>query len=138
MTACAHTPPYLTKIGLGEKEPYQNELSIGISIYFANNSTQIDSSYEPYLAASAKILSKNPNLYLQVEGHTDNTGSIKNNVRVSLKRANIVKMRLLADYNVDPSQIVTAGLGPNHPIDNNHTAEGRANNRRVTLTLKEN
>lgn len=78
----------------------------------------------------------NKNFVLYIEGHTDSTGSLAANNKVSLTRANIVKDFLLNEYQVNPEQLITLGLGPTKPIADNKTAEGRVKNRRVTVTLK--
>ena len=113
-----------------------NELKNGVAIYFDKNSSQIEPKYHMHLAAAAKGLAQNKNLILELEGHTDSTGSVAANKRVSLERANAVRNKLVMEYHVAPSQIVTLGAGSLKPIDSNNTAEGRANNRRVTATLK--
>ena len=113
-----------------------NELKNGVSIYFDKNSSQVESKYHLYMVAAAQGLAQNKNLMLELEGHTDNSGSIKTNKRVSLERANAVRSKLVMEYNVDPDQVVAIGAGSLKPIDTNSTAEGRANNRRVTATLK--
>ncbi len=113
-----------------------NELKNGVSIYFDRNSSQVETKYHPYLAAAAKGLAQNNNFILELEGHTDSTGSVAGNKKVSLERANSVRNKLVLDYNVNPQQVRTLGAGSAKPIDSNNTAEGRANNRRVSATLK--
>lgn len=113
-----------------------NELKNGVSIYFNKNSSQIQSQYNIHLLTAAKALAQNQNFLLELEGHTDNTGSVSTNKRVSLERANSVRNKLVMEYNVNPNQVVTLGSGSAKPIDSNNTAEGRANNRRVSATLK--
>ena len=73
---------------------------------------------------------------LNIEGHTDSSGSLAANNKVSLTRANIVKDYLVSEYKVNPDQLITLGLGPTKPIADNKTAEGKAKNRRVTVILK--
>ena len=113
-----------------------NELKNGVSIYFDKNSSQVESQYYVYLIAAAKALAQNRNLVLELEGHTDSTGSVAANKRVSLERANAVRNKLVLEHNVDPDQLVAIGAGSAKPIDTNNTAEGRANNRRVSATLR--
>ena len=113
-----------------------NELKNGVSIYFDRNSSQVEARYHAYLAAAAQGLAQNSNFILELEGHTDSTGSVARNKKVSLERANSVRNKLVLDYNVNPQQVRTLGAGSAKPIDSNNTAEGRANNRRVSATLK--
>lgn len=113
-----------------------NELKNGVSIYFDRNSSQIESKYGVYLTTAAKVLAQNKSFVLELEGHTDSTGSAATNKKVSLERANAVRSKLVMEYNVDPDQVKAFGAGSAQPIDSNNTAEGRANNRRVSAILK--
>ena len=136
LTACATTKIQSTNSVQDLDQKILNELKRGLPLYFNHNSRQIDVRYEPYLTAASKILAQNKSFILQVDGHTDNRGSIAANQKVSLERANAVRNELVMQYNVDPKQISTQGYGPNQPIADNTTEEGRALNRRVNLTLK--
>jgi len=81
-------------------------------------------------------LKDNPEIVVQISGHTDNTGSRGLNMRLSKARADAVKDYLVA-RGIEPSRISTAGYGPDRPIASNKTAEGRAKNRRIEfLRLK--
>lgn len=113
-----------------------NELKSGVSIYFKTNSSEIENQYQIYLATAAKGLAQNRNFVLELTGHTDSSGSASVNRKISLERANAVRNKLVLDYNVNPGQLKTLGVGSANPIDVNNTAEGRAKNRRVTATLR--
>lgn len=113
-----------------------NELKNGVSIYFKTNSSEIETKYQIYLATAAQGLAQNQNFVLELEGHTDSSGSASANRKISLERANAVRNKLVLDYNVNPEQVKASGVGSANPIDTNNTAEGRANNRRVSATLK--
>lgn len=113
-----------------------NELKGGVSIYFKTNSSEIENQYQIYLATAAKGLAQNRNFVLELTGHTDSSGSASANRKISLERANAVRNKLVLDYNVNPDQLKTSGIGSANPIDVNNTAEGRAKNRRVTATLR--
>lgn len=113
-----------------------NELKNGISIYFNSNSSDIQEKYQIYFTAAAKVLAQNSSFVLELEGHTDSSGSEVGNRKISFERANAVRNKLVLDYNVSPDQVKTVGVGSAKPIDSNDTAEGRANNRRVSATLK--
>lgn len=113
-----------------------NELKNGIAIYFDRNSSQVEAKYHIYLLTAAKGLAQNKNFILELEGHTDNTGSAATNKKVSLERANAVRSKLVMDFNVNPNQVKAFGAGSAQPIDTNNTVEGRANNRRVSAILK--
>lgn len=74
------------------------------------------------------------NFSLKLAGHTDNTGSMQTNMRLSKERAEAVKAYLVSK-GANPSRIEATGYGPTQPIANNNTAEGRQQNRRVEFTL---
>ena len=71
-----------------------------------------------------------------VFGHTDNTGSDETNRLLSEARANSVKKYLITK-GLPVERVESAGRGPNEPIADNSTAEGRAKNRRVEIVLGE-
>lgn len=74
------------------------------------------------------------NFSLKLAGHTDNTGSLQTNLRLSKERAESVKAYLVGK-GANASRIEATGYGPNQPIASNSTAEGRQQNRRVEFTL---
>jgi outer membrane protein OmpA-like peptidoglycan-associated protein len=75
-----------------------------------------------------------PSIQVKVEGHTDSTGSYETNQKLSLARAVTVRDYLVAQ-GVEASHIGVEGLGPDQPVADNATAEGRARNRRVEIIL---
>ena len=104
------------------------------AITFATDSSQIASSfYQPLnnLAGSFKQYNQNN---IEVVGHTDNTGSHSYNMSLSQRRAQAVVDYLVAQ-GVDRSRIVARGVGPDQPVANNATVDGRAQNRRVEVNL---
>lgn len=82
----------------------------------------------------AAVLLQYPQYRISVEGHTDSTGSLAVNQRLSEQRAASVRAALVAE-GVDPGRIDTVGHGPALPIADNATAQGRAQNRRVEIVL---
>ncbi|WP_163122795.1 OmpA family protein [Acinetobacter portensis] len=112
-----------------------NELKNGVSIHFANNSSQIDSEYHPYISAAASGLAQNSNFKLKLDGYTDSSGYVATNRRLSIARANSVANALVTEHGVNSEQLQMKGFGSSQPIASNATVEGRAMNRRVTMTL---
>src|SRR6266540_4090554 len=80
----------------------------------------------------AASLVANPNIRIEIAGHTDITGSSATNLRLSEARAQAVRT-YLATKGVAPDRMVARGYGPTQPIAPNTTAAGRALNRRVEL-----
>ena len=80
----------------------------------------------------AASLVANPDIRIEIAGHTDNTGSAATNTRLSQSRADAVRA-YLAQKGVGPDRMIAKGYGPSVPIAPNKTAAGRAQNRRVEL-----
>ncbi|MBS1799587.1 MAG: OmpA family protein [Acidobacteria bacterium] len=77
-----------------------------------------------------RIMTDNPDLKFEIDGHTDNTGSSPHNLALSQQRADVVKAQLTA-MGIDASRLTAKGYGDTKPMADNATAEGKANNRRV-------
>jgi tetratricopeptide (TPR) repeat protein len=89
------------------------------------------------LDAAADILLMHRNIRtIEVGGHTDNRGPRWANLRLSEARANAVRDYLIKK-GVAPERLVAKGYGPDKPIVNNDTEEGRVRNRRVQFTILE-
>ena len=105
------------------------------NITFATDSSDIASSfYAPLnnLASSFRQYNQNS---IEIVGHTDSTGNHAYNMSLSQRRAQSVANYLTAQ-GVDASRLSTRGAGPDQPIASNATADGRAQNRRVEVTLR--
>lgn len=68
-----------------------------------------------------------------IVGHTDNTGLLAENMKLSESRAKSVMDKLVNDYSINPSQLVSYGVSSLAPIASNQTDEGKAKNRRVEI-----
>ncbi len=104
------------------------------NITFPTNSADIASNFYPVLDSVAKVIQKYEKTYVDVMGHTDNTGAADYNQRLSERRAQSVA-QYLQSRGVIPARIVTRGFGQNAPVASNATPEGRAMNRRVEIVL---
>lgn len=80
----------------------------------------------------AASLVANPDIKIEIGGHTDATGAPTTNTRLSQARADAVRA-YLASKGVAPERMVSKGYGPTQPVAPNTTAAGRAQNRRVEL-----
>ncbi len=83
----------------------------------------------------ADIMKEYPNAKFEIEGHTDSTGSLALNERLSKERAASV-MDYLTTIGMDGKRLTSEGYGPSRPIADNKTAKGRQQNRRVEISLK--
>ena len=82
----------------------------------------------------AALLKAHPELTARIEGHTDSLGSAALNQSLSLQRAEAVRQALV-ERGVDEGRLSAEGLGPERPIADNATAEGRGKNRRVEVYI---
>lgn len=104
-------------------------------ILFELGKAKINEASVPIMAEAVIELNTHENAFIMIDGHTDNTGSNGTNDALSFRRANAVK-RFLADMGANPKRTVAVGHGSRQPIADNNTAEGRAKNRRVIMTLR--
>lgn len=82
----------------------------------------------------AEYLLQNPDRKVIVEGYTDSVGSASYNQSLSERRAGSVRMALVR-AGVDPARIVAQGYGKEYPVADNSSNSGRAQNRRVEVTI---
>ncbi len=106
--------------------------SLQATTLYDSNSSYIRAEAYPLLDEVTSILMKNPEMEVEVQGHTDNTGSAEYNQWLSEKRAQRVKDYLVSK-GIDPSRLEAKGYGLTQPVASNATEEGRAQNRRVEL-----
>jgi outer membrane protein OmpA-like peptidoglycan-associated protein len=104
------------------------------NITFATNQSAINANFYPVLDSVALVLEEFEKTLVDVVGHTDSTGSDTINQPLSEDRAASVGAYLMS-RGVIPQRLVTAGFSSRKPIADNDTAEGRALNRRVEITL---
>ena len=106
------------------------------NIFFISGSFKLLPKSYKALNEVAKILKDDPNLKIDIAGHTDNVGKPEKNQLLSEKRANAVLAYLKEKGAVDESKLSSAGYGDTQPIASNKTTKGKAQNRRVELKLK--
>ena len=82
-----------------------------------------------------KIMTDDPTINFEIQGHCDNTGSDKVNDPLSQQRAEAV-VKALEEQGVDPFNLRPVGKGSHEPVADNKTEEGRAKNRRVEFIKK--
>jgi outer membrane protein OmpA-like peptidoglycan-associated protein len=113
-----------------------NELLVRMpqDILFPVSGYTVTPSLRADLLVLADNLNRYPNSIVTVTGHTDSTGSAAYNQALSERRAEAVAA-VLRDGRVNPARIRTVGAGENQPIASNLTEEGRAQNRRVDITI---
>mgnify|MGYP000213871911 CR=1 FL=1 len=109
-------------------------------LLFATGSIVVDPKGVEAIRDLGAVLEKNPDISIQIEGHTDNvpmkgSGEIKDNWDLSVMRATSVVKILLSNSKVSPLRLTAAGRGEFVPVDKANTAEARKKNRRIEIIL---
>jgi OOP family OmpA-OmpF porin len=120
----------------GCKVKLKEKVTIKVDVKFATGGNAIDASGDAEVQKLADFLTEYPDTTVEVAGHTDNTGNAAFNRSLSQKRADAVRGRLI-DKGIDGSRVTAKGYGPDQPVADNGTAEGRAANRRVEATVSQ-
>ncbi len=103
-------------------------------ITFASGSSSVRGQFYATLTSVAKVLNKYDKTLVDITGHTDSVGQRDYNYRLSQSRANSVA-GFLQSKKVNSQRFRVSGQGPDAPVANNSSAEGRQANRRVTIQL---
>ncbi len=103
-------------------------------VTFETNSASLNSNFFEVLDSVALVLNEYKSTLVTVAGYTDSTGSADYNQKLSERRATTVAL-YLQGKGVAQQRLAAIGHGETHPVASNATAEGRAKNRRVEITL---
>lgn len=114
-------------------------VSLSEELLFRSGSSTVNQKGKKALEGLASVLTKNPNLQINIEGHTDSipihTSRFLDNWDLSVLRATSVVRLLVDQYHVSPDNIIASGRADNLPIATNETADGREKNRRTEIIL---
>ncbi len=108
---------------------------IALNILFDVGKSTIKKESEPIIEQIYLLLKSNPQLIISVEGHTDNTGNVESNKKLSEARAKTVMDTLIAK-GIGKERLSSIGWGQEKPVADNNTEEGKAKNRRVVIVKK--
>lgn len=106
------------------------------NIFFDFDKASLRESSYPELEKVRRILEDNPDIVIEISGHTDNKGSLEYNTRLSGERAKSV-VEYLIEKGIDASRLSYKGYAYTQPIADNDTDEGRQLNRRVEFKVLE-
>lgn len=104
------------------------------NVTFMTNSADINASFYQVLTSVALVLKEFDKTVVDIAGHADSSGPDDKNLELSQRRAGSVS-GYLAGQGINPQRLIATGYGETRPIASNDTAEGRAQNRRVEITL---
>jgi len=117
----------LTKIQKGTRKELSN-------INFLRSSTQVTDESLPYLNDLLHLFKGDKSLGVIIEGHTDNSGDYRQNIKLSKERALVIK-KFLTDNGVDKNKIKVKGYGPSKPRYSNSSEASKIKNRRVEIYI---
>jgi outer membrane protein OmpA-like peptidoglycan-associated protein len=104
------------------------------NITFAFDSSNLQPQFYPVLDNVASTLNEYNQTVIEVAGHTDSVGSDSYNQQLSVQRANSVAA-YLSSKGIMQQRMITVGAGESRPVASNDTEAGRAQNRRVEITI---
>jgi len=104
---------------------------VTLNVEFDFDKAVIKKKFHDEIGNLAAVMKKYPDLKIVIEGHTDNTGELTYNGKLSQRRADAVKGYLVEKFGIEASRLSTKGYGEVRPIESNATKEGRQKNRRV-------
>jgi outer membrane protein OmpA-like peptidoglycan-associated protein len=106
-----------------------------VNILFERNRASLLPSSSSILDTLGSVLSRYPDIRLEIAGHTDSVGTDDYNMQLSQRRAETVRKYLLEKFSIAPDRLTAHGYGESRPIADNDTSTGRAMNRRVEFVL---
>ncbi|AUX45080.1 hypothetical protein SOCE26_065610 [Sorangium cellulosum] len=124
----------LKEIAAVKEEKRGVVITLSGAVLFASGKSELLPIAKEKLNQIATTLKDQGSPPLRIEGHTDSTGSADANRKLSLARADSVKMHLIS-VGLPADKIATVGHGPDRPVADNKSPEGRANNRRVEIIV---
>ena len=115
-------------------------VSLEESLLFASGKYDVSTQGTDALKKLAKVLEKNSEINVVIEGHTDNvpyngTGQIKDNWDLSVMRATAIVKIITNNSKVNPKRLMAAGRSEYSPVDTANTKEARSKNRRTEIIL---
>ena len=114
------------------KQALDAEGRVALYVNFDVDKATLRPDAQPVIEQVVALMAADPELRLAIEGHTDDTGSAERNRELSTARARSV-LGALVGGGIDPARLSSAGFGPDRPLADNASDEGRAKNRRVEL-----
>ena len=106
-----------------------------LHVVFAFDKSILTEADVKELQKAITFVRKYPGAKIRLDGYTDSIGTEAYNMKLSERRAAAVKDYLIKEAGVDSSKITAVGHGKADPVANNKTAEGRAENRRVEVSI---
>lgn len=124
----------MSALELLNEQDLNNSVVRASTVLFDNGLATFAQEFEPQLDKIQELLMKHTTLNVVIEAHTDANGGDDFNLKLSQQRAESI-IAYLTGHGVKPQRLVPVGHGENHPIADNKSTDGRAQNRRVEFRL---
>jgi outer membrane protein OmpA-like peptidoglycan-associated protein len=128
---CPNTPP---GVKVDKKGCVVAQTAVVQDLNFETNSAALTGRADSVLDGFVVALQVQANMHLEIDGHTDSSGSRSSNQALSQRRAESVRQYLIG-RGVDPHRLTAQGFGGSMPMVSNNTEQGRAINRRVEFKI---
>jgi len=116
-------------------QPIETNATIVLkNIFFDVNKFELKTDSQVELNELVRLLNENPNLKIEISGHTDNAGKPADNLLLSNNRAKAV-VAYLVSKNIAAARLTAKGYGETKPIADNKTEAGKAQNRRTEMKV---
>lgn len=115
----------------------EEKATVHLNVIFESGKSEISSSYDSDLRELAAFMTEHPKTKIEIQGHTDSSGSKALNKKLSQTRADSVKSYLVQKLGADAARITAVGFGDEQPVADNSTDAGRKQNRRVVAVINE-
>jgi chemotaxis protein MotB len=113
-------------------------VSLSENLLFPSGSAVVNPKGKEALSKLAQVLNSNPEITVDCEGHTDSVpihGRYQDNWALSVARSTAIVRILTTDYQVEATRVIASGHSQYEPVQDNSTADGRAQNRRTDIIL---
>ena len=134
---CPNTPAGRKVDTRGCEQVLQEKVSIKLNVLFDTNKADIKPESAAEIKRVADFMTEYPTTKVVIEGHTDSVGSNELNKSLSERRAKAIADSLVRDHGIEAGRVSSVGYGEERPLADNASAEGRAQNRRVTAEIEE-
>lgn len=114
-------------------DPVKKTLTLDVK--FELNKASIQQDYTAAINRLGEALKGDKTLSIEIQGHTDTTGSLSLNNNLSSSRAQSVKEYLMNEFGISSERLKSKGYGPSQPVASNETFDGRKQNRRVDIKV---
>ncbi len=112
------------------------KVGISLEMEFDSGKSAVKPQYHDRIQKVADFMKAYPGTTAVIEGYTDNIGSKDANVKLSARRAESVRKYLIEKLGIAAERVTAKGYGPDKPIADNATPEGRAKNRRIEAAIE--